>query len=347
LAHAAPLIAIDARPRGIHGPWAEQSVAGRPILAHHLALARRCGAAEAVVIVDTPIDRLARLLDDESHRNLTVRWATEPPRDRTRLSTDRLYDPRRLKRVLRRGSDSERAVIWRFDTSSDLDAASAEWIRRLNYQPLGHAWAWPIARRVALALQALPVRPNHLTVAACGLMLAAAACIALGANTLALNLTTALALALALILDTADGRLARLQGTATPAGRWLDAVLDELSDMALHAAIGWSLAIRSGHNAWLLVSLGYAAGKYLFTVARVESEIADLGQPERRHAPHDIPTNHSALRRVIHFFGHADVRWHLWIALALAGRLEYALAAYTVYYPIRVLAIAWKRMAKP
>ena len=36
--------------------------------------------------------------------------------------------------------------------------------------------------------------------------------------------------------------------------------------------------------------------------------------------------------------GHADVRWHLWIALAILGRLELALAAYAVYFPLRALA---------
>ena len=56
----------------------------------------------------------------------------------------------------------------------------------------------------------------------------------------------ALCLALALVLDTADGRLARLQGTCSAFGRWLDQVLDELADLALHAAIAWAAFVRDG-----------------------------------------------------------------------------------------------------
>ena len=35
--------------------------------------------------------------------------------------------------------------------------------------------------------------------------------------------------------------------------------------------------------------------------------------------------------------GHADVRWHLWIVLALLGRLDLALVAYAAYFPLRAL----------
>ena len=41
--------------------------------------------------------------------------------------------------------------------------------------------------------------------------------------------------------------------------------------------------------------------------------------------------------------GHADVRWHLWIVLALAGRLDVALAAYAGYFPARAFAGAVRK----
>jgi hypothetical protein len=40
----------------------------------------------------------------------------------------------------------------------------------------------------------------------------------------------------------------------------------------------------------------------------------------------------------VHRTGHADVRWHLWIVLAAAGRLDAALIAYAAYFPVRTLA---------
>ena len=82
----------------------------------------------------------------------------------------------------------------------------------------------------------------------------------------------AAAMALALVLDTADGRLARLQGTSSAFGRWLDEFLDELADLALHAAIAWAAFARDGRPLWLLLGIAYASGKYLF---RVQSSLGD------------------------------------------------------------------------
>src|SRR5205814_10156083 len=80
------------------------------------------------------------------------------------------------------------------------------------------------------------------------------------------RVAVATAMALALVLDTADGRLARLQGTSSAFGRWLDQVLDELADLTLHAAIAWAAFSRDGQPLWLLLGIGYASGKYLFLV---------------------------------------------------------------------------------
>ena len=86
-------------------------------------------------------------------------------------------------------------------------------------------------------------------------------------------------MALALVLDTADGHLARLQGTSSAFGRWLDEFLDELGDLALHAAIAWSAFARDGRPVWLLLGIAYASGKYLF---RVQSSLGDELERRRR-----------------------------------------------------------------
>ena len=125
-------------------------------------------------------------------------------------------------------------------------------------------------------------------------------------------------LAVALILDTADGHLARLQGTASEFGRWLDSLLDELSDMALHAAIAWGAYASSGHVAWLALGMLYGMGKYVFVIAQEPAPVAA--------GAHVEPAEGAGIaRRVARLIGHADVRWHLWIVLAALGRLEWAL----------------------
>ena len=174
-------------------------------------------------------------------------FVSGPPRaDASVLRTDRFYDASATAaRTCAEGDRPESAVLWRLDRPESLLTADEELTRRLTYQPLGKYWAFPLARAAGGWLCPTSVRPNHLTLAAAALMLSAAGLIAAGAGGWLERSIVALALALALVLDTADGRLARLQGTSSAFGRWLDQVLDELADLALHAAIAWAAFLHA------------------------------------------------------------------------------------------------------
>jgi hypothetical protein len=126
-------------------------------------------------------------------------------------------------------------------------------------------------------------------------MFFAAGIVASGGLGLIPRTMTALALALALVIDTADGRLARLQGTSSPFGRWLDHVLDELSDITLHAAIAWSMFQPGRHAGWLVVGILYASGKYIFLVQSVAG--AELVEESRREKELLVEPGASPARR--------------------------------------------------
>ncbi|MGO9600760.1 MAG: CDP-alcohol phosphatidyltransferase family protein [Isosphaeraceae bacterium] len=352
-------LAIDARPRGPLGPLAQESLLGRPVLAHLLEQALMIGPPGEHIAVYARQDEHALLQDLVSDR-LTSRvlFFTGPPRAGAAiLRTDRLYDTRRLRRAVRTGQDPETAVIWRLDGGQSLAVAEEELKRRHSYQPLGRFWAFALAKRLATALEPSIVRPNALTLASFLLMLLAAAITGFAAKGHWPALACALALAAALVLDTADGRLARLQGTSSAFGRWLDHVCDELADMALHAAIAWSAFQSTGQAYWLVLGMIYASGKYVFLIQSVAG--AELEEAAPRQLPSHwigrssstirfdrdakerraiVPLLTSALRNTAGMVGHADIRWHLWIVLAAAGRLELALLVYAVYFPARAAA---------
>jgi phosphatidylglycerophosphate synthase len=345
----APHLVIDARPRGPRGPLAGELVHGRSVLSHLLDLAEAIG--DGPVVVHARVGEHSRLQEivAEADPNRVVFASGPPPEDKAVLRTDRLYDPAALRRALRRGRDPESAVLWRLDGPQGLRSAEAELTRRQSYQPLGKYWAIGPARRLARALVPTRVRPNALTLAAAALMLAASASVAFAPRGTAAFAGAAAALAVALVLDTADGLLARLQGTASEFGRWLDAYLDELSDMALHAAAAWSAFSRSGQVGWLVAGMLYAAGKYLFVVGNESWRgAAEHPEPvqERRVGRLTGSAAFSWLRRSVRMAGHADVRWHLWIVLAALGRLELALAAYAVYFPLRSLTGAVRKAVR-
>ena len=326
---------IDARPRGNHGPLATELIGGRPILVRLVELARLAGErdeADAVCVHARAEEhaRLASLFDEFERPRLTF-VTGPPPENAPILRTNRVYDAKKLKRALDQGCDPESAVVWRLDGPHGLTGVEDELIRRQTFQPLGRYWAFVPARSLAERLVPTWVRPNMVTGASALVFLVGAAMVAWGGSTLPTCCIAGFALAFALVLDTADGHLARLQGTASAFGRWLDANLDELNDMALHAAIAWACFVRDSWTGWLVIGMIYAMGKYLFMIGH-EADTAPkpLGL--------NLATSVHPLKQAVRLAGHADIRWHLWIVLALLGRLEIALVAYMVYFPARAVA---------
>lgn len=332
-----PRLVIDARPRGPTGLLAAERVLGQPVLAHLLEASRPW--SEGPVSVHARIDDhgFLRGIVPEIDSDSMVLMTGPPPEGAVVLRTDRLYDPRRLGRVVRGGRDPESAVIWRLDRPMALDAADDELRRRRSYQPIGRFWALTPARAIARALSPTAVRPNAVTLAAAGLVLGSSAIVAFGGNGLVARLVSAIGLAIGLVLDTADGHLARLQGTASDFGRWLDSVLDELGDMALHAAIAWSCFTESGKPGWLVAGMFYAMSKYLFHFGNsaAESVLAGEVSSEPASLPADSRGAFGRARAVVRMLGHADLRWHLWIVLAALGRLDLALIGYAAYFGLR------------
>jgi CDP-alcohol phosphatidyltransferase len=333
---SSPSLVIDARPRGPRGPMAGEIVLGRSVLAHLVEMAE--ALEPSPIAIHARADEHVGLRPLVGSRAGAVVFATGPPPEGAAvLRADRLYDPERLRRALHKGRDLESAVVWRLDRPAALAGADDELLRRMSYQPLGRYWALPPARLLAKLLTPTFVRPNALTYTSGLLMVGAAVAVAVARGPWPSRFGPAIAMAAALVLDTADGHLARLQGTASEFGRWLDANLDELGDMALHAAIAWAAFARDGLVVWLGLGMLYAMGKYLFQFATTSAP------PTTKADSRTAPTKPSVTRAVVHLAGHADVRWHLWIALAAVGRLDVALVAYAVYFPVRTIAVAARR----
>jgi phosphatidylglycerophosphate synthase len=341
-------LVIDARPRGMRGPLAAEVVLGKSMLDHLLEVADELAPPTEPVVIHAREEehgRLRELAGRSARRG--VQFVCGPPRaDAIVLRTDRYYDTGRLKRGLRQGRSPESAVLWRLDRPETLAVADEELTRRRSYQPLGKYWAFPLAERLAEWLRPTFVRPNAVTLASAGLMLSAASMVSAGFSGWGARLAVAFFLAVALVLDTADGRLARLQGTSSAFGRWLDQVLDELADMVLHAAIAWAAFCREGQPAWLLLGMLYASSKYLFQVQSLLGEELE-GEMRGAPSPAEFRTAGGASRgfrlggkmtALVRLIGHADLRWHLWIALAACGRLDLALVSYAFYFAVRAVA---------
>ncbi len=139
--------------------------------------------------------------------------------------------------------------------------ARADEARRASRHPISRWYVCPAAGLLAAVLAATRVRPVHLTLS--GLAAGAIAAAVLVARPHFAPWAELLVLA-AWFFDRADGQLARRQGTASAWGAWLDANVDELLDVALHAAVAAAAAsLTASTLPWLLLA-AFLSGKYLF-----------------------------------------------------------------------------------
>jgi phosphatidylglycerophosphate synthase len=165
------------------------------------------------------------------------------------------------------GARRERAdVIAGIELVDDAARRAAEWklIRGMNkaYEgPVDALINWRFSMRItrALARRSLALTPNHVTVLAILVGLAAALLASRGGY-------AAVAIAGAMleansILDSVDGELARLRFQYSKLGQWLDNLSDEVVDSSFVIGVGWALG-----GIWLPLALGAAGGRLINAV---------------------------------------------------------------------------------
>ena len=116
-----------------------------------------------------------------------------------------------------------------------------------------------MGRFLAAAAYHAGLTPNAVTGISAAFSAAGIALLALVAPSWTTGLVVAGCLVVGYALDSADGQLARLRGGGSPAGEWLDHMVDAVKASGLHLAVLIGL-YRFGDldsPAWLLVPLGY------------------------------------------------------------------------------------------
>lgn len=154
------------------------------------------------------------------------------------------------------------------------------------------------ARVFAAAAVSMGLGPNAVTlVSACastiGLLLLVVVPASWGSG-----LAAAALLALGYVMDSADGQVARITGTGSPAGEWLDHVVDAVRTPALHVAVFFGFQLSFGIESPLkylplgfaLLSVGHFTSQILaeqlsrYHTARTESSAGagDAGDPGQK-----------------------------------------------------------------
>lgn len=198
----------------------------------------------------------------------------------------------------------------------------AQWYQQEHsrdpHYPLSRYLWRPLARWVALRIASSGVTPSQVTIANLFFTLLAAASLVLFPQ---FPWLAGIAVLLAWFADRLDGCLARLTERSSAWGAWLDANVDEFSDLLWHITVGYAASsLLDSPWPWVAV-MGFLAGKYLFFYS-LHGVTTTPEAPASQQASGKV----SGWKQLYHLPGNADVRVHLLaVSLFLASWLPWML----------------------
>lgn len=145
----------------------------------------------------------------------------------------------------------------------------------------------PLGRLLAVLAHGAGLGPNAVTAISAVTTLAGLAALVLLAPAAWTGALVAGLLVLGFALDSADGQVARLSGRSSPAGEWLDHLIDSGKMVCVHGAVLVAAYRFYGADPlWLLVPLGFQltavlafSGMLLVTLLKRSRGIADAAGP--------------------------------------------------------------------
>jgi len=211
--------------------------------------------------------------------------------------------------------------------------------------------ARPVASVVVYLLRGTPITPNQVTFLS-AVIAAGAAAMLIALPGYAWLVAAAAVYELSFVLDCADGQLARLRKTASPAGHLLDFLMDELKAMLVLAAVTVRLWEQTDDERMLVAGLAalfcLASGLSLTSFLRRPElgakQATEDGQPAEvggRKGPIGLALTgfEMASRFVVHY------PQYIWIC-ALANRIDIYFWAYgavnALYLAKCLLTVLWR-----
>ena len=221
------------------------------------------------------------------------------------------------------GEESFRATVRRLEAAQKGAAGAPAYSRFVNRK---------LGRVLAAAAFHAGLTPNAVTGISAALTGAGIVSLALFPASLPLGLSVAVLLVLGYAFDAADGQLARLRGGGSPAGEWLDHMVDSLKIASLHLAllVGLYRFEPVERGPWLLLPLGFSVVSVVlfFGTLLNESLRAQHGAPTRAARTGErpgvlrsllvVPTDYGLLCLVFVLLGAPAVFMTVYGLLALA-----------------------------
>ena len=183
----------------------------------------------------------------------------------------------------------------------------------------------PLGRVIAAVAGRLGATPDQMT-ATSGLIFAVGMSVLVGLDpSVPVAVVVTVLLQLAFAFDSADGQLARLTGTGSVAGEWLDHVVDAARLLALHLGVAVCLALHTEVDpAWLLVPIAFAGVASVRFFAQILAEQLDAGTghgPAQGRGWLQTPADAGVVNAVFLLWAWTPVFLAVYAALAAANLL--------------------------
>lgn len=144
-----------------------------------------------------------------------------------------------------------------------------------------------LARFAAAAAASWGISANAVTVISAAFSTAAIICLAVAPASAWLGAVIAVLLAAGYVLDSADGQVARLTGSSSLAGEWLDHVVDSVRIPAIHLAVFvgiWRADALPGWAGWLPLAYTLTSAGHFMSQILAEQLLKDRVKDSRAAA---------------------------------------------------------------
>ena len=204
----------------------------------------------------------------------------------------------------------------------------------------------PLGRIFAATAFKLGLTPNQVTGISALFTFAGIGVLATGTPSWWLGILVAALLVLGYALDSADGQLARLRGGGSPAGEWLDHVVDatKLATLHLAVAIFWFRSLDGWPLTTVLIPLAFAAqaSVWFFGIVITDLVLRERGAKQVTLAHQEerpstlmsllgIPADYGFLALSMALIGWFDV-WRVVYALLALGNIGLLLVQLVRWY---------------
>jgi len=192
-------------------------------------------------------------------------------------------------------------------------------LRKKANNGLVYAFYWHLSFLVARVSKRLSISPNTLSVAGLVFSIIATPFFLLGTDFG--NITGSVMFFLAVLMDCADGKLARLTGNTTYMGIWLDFIVDYIRRLFIYVPISYALFQATGESYFFLLGFLLTSLFLAYEVLKIRYDLFPFAQTEQQSIRGS--TFHKVVKQFVFIEGIEPlslllasiigiISWHLW-----------------------------------